>query len=74
MFAKGKAIREAKKAEIIAKIRAQVIQEVIQQGVQEGVQSGTEQERRRIEAVLARHAVALDKEVVDELFGDSRST
>lgn len=52
MFAKGKAIREAKKAEVLAKAK--------------------EEERRRIEAVLIRHGVQLDKEVVDEVFGDAR--
>ena len=69
MFAKGKAIREAKKAEIVAKIAA----EGMEQGMQQGMQQGAEQERRRMEAVLARHGVALSREVADELFGDSYS-
>ena len=63
MFAKGKAIREAKKAEIVAKIAAE--------GMEQGLEQGAEQERRRVEAVLARHGVALSEEVADELFGSS---
>ena len=31
-----------------------------------------EEERRRIETVLTRHGVQLDKETADEIFGDSR--
>ena len=57
MFAKGKAIREAKKAEVLAKNASQA----------------KAQERLRVEAVLSRHGVELDKEVADELFGNSRS-
>ena len=69
MFAKGKAIREAKKAELEAKFTAQGLQ----QGLLQGEQKGSERERRRVETVLARHGVELDKEVANELFGDSRS-
>lgn len=48
MFAKGKAIREAKKAEILAK----ATQEARQQGMQQGMQQGVEQERKRNNAKM----------------------
>ena len=73
MFAKGKAIREAKKAEIVAKIAAEGMEQGMKQGMEQGMEQGAEQERRRMEAVLARHGVALSREVADELFGDSYS-
>ena len=77
MFAKGKAIREAKKAEIVAKLTAQVAEQSMEQGMEQGMrqgmQQGTERERRRVEAVLARHGVALSREAADELFGSSSS-
>ena len=85
MFAKGKAIREAKKAEIMAKMKAQVIADItpeIQAQViadltpeiqAQVMQQSAELERRRIVAILASHGVELDKEVVDEVFEDSRS-
>ena len=65
MFAKGKAIREAKKAEVLAKIEAKIEAQVREQSLK--------QERRRVETVLSRHGVMLSKEVENELFGDSRS-
>ena len=56
MFAKGKAVREAKKREVLAKVKEEM----------------REEERRRLESVLTRRGVQLDKDTVDELFGDSR--
>ena len=46
MFAKGKAIREAKKAEILAKATQEARQEALHQGILQGVQ----QERKRSNA------------------------
>ena len=43
MFAKGKAIREAKKAEILAK----ATQQGLTQGIQQGIQQGAKEERKR---------------------------
>ena len=48
MFAKGKAIREAKKAEILAKATQEARREALQQGVTQGVM----QERKRSNANL----------------------
>ena len=48
MFAKGKAIREAKKAEILAK----AAHEGMERGVQQGIQQGIQQERKRSNANL----------------------
>ena len=81
MFAKGKAIREAKKAEVIAKITeqireqvtAQIREQVTAQITEQVTEQGIERERHRVEAVLARHGVALSREVANELFGDSHS-
>ena len=50
MFAKGKAIREAKKAEILAKATQEARQEALLQGVQQGIQQGVAQERRQSNA------------------------
>jgi hypothetical protein len=46
MFAKGKAIREAKKREILAK----VTQQGIEQGIMQGIEQGIMQERKRSNA------------------------
>ncbi len=48
MFAKGKAIREAKKAEILARATQEARQHAMQQGIEQGVQ----QERKRRNAKL----------------------
>ena len=65
MFAKGKAIREAKKAEVLAEMRAKMRMELAPE-IEAEVAA-------KVEAILERHGVELDREVADELFGDSRS-
>ena len=50
MFAKGKAIREAKKREILAKVTQQGIEQGVKQGVKQGVEQGVMQERAKIRA------------------------
>ncbi len=64
MFERGKAIREAKKAEIAAKAR----NEGIQQGTQQGTQQGIEQENQRIREMLEQHGVTLSPEVAEAVF------
>ena len=59
MFEKGKAIREAKKAEILAKMREQVREQVRQE------------EQERIKAELERNGVSLTSEVAARVFGES---
>ena len=67
MFEKGKAIREAKKAEILAKVREQVSEQVREQV--------TEQERReeheRIKVQLERAGVSLTPDVAAQVFSAS---
>ena len=50
MFAKGKAIREAKKREILAKVTQQGIEQGIEQGVNQGIKQGIKQERAKMRA------------------------
>lgn len=63
MFEKGKAIREAKKAEILAKVREQVTEQVTQQVRRE--------EHERIKAQLERAGVSLAPEVAARVFNTS---
>ncbi len=56
MFEKGKAIREAKKAEILAKVREQVTEQV------------RREEHERIKAQLERAGVSLAPEVAAQVF------
>ena len=89
MFAKGKAIREAKKAEVIAEMRAKMRSEMrsemrmelapeieaeLAAKIQAELAAKIQAElAAKVEAILERHGVEMDKEVADELFGDSRS-
>ncbi len=59
MFEKGKAIREAKKAEILAKMREQVREQVRQE------------EHERIKSALERNGVTLTPEVAANVFDES---
>ena len=63
MFEKGKAIREAKKAEILAKMREQVAEQVAKQVRQE--------EQERIKAQLEKAGVSLTPEVAARVFSTS---
>ena len=63
MFEKGKAIREAKKAEILAKMREQVAEQVREQVRQE--------EHERIKAQLEKAGVSLTPEVAARVFSKS---
>ena len=56
MFAKGKAIREAKKAEILAK----ATQEGLERGLEQGLEQGVMQERKRSNANLRALAKKYD--------------
>lgn len=63
MFEKGKAIREAKKAEILAKVREEVTEEVTEQVRRE--------EHERIKAQLEKAGVSLTPEVAAQVFSTS---
>ena len=67
MFEKGKAIREAKKAEIMAKMREQMAEQVREQ-VAEQVRR---EEHERIKAQLERAGVSLTPEVAAQVFNTS---
>ena len=68
MFEKGKAIREAKKAEILAKMREQV-QEQVREQVQEQVR---QEEHERIKAALESNGISLAPEVAARVFGEGQ--
>ena len=61
MFESGKAIREAKKAQIR------------DEGVREGVQLGREQTIQQMKTLLEQNNVTLPPEIADEVFGDARN-
>ena len=85
MFERGKAIREAKKAEIEQKARQdglrrglqegmqqgmqEGIQQGMQQGIQQGIQQGSQQENQRIKELLASYGVTLPPEIAGDVFG-----
>ncbi|MDE2787633.1 MAG: hypothetical protein OXL37_13355 [Chloroflexota bacterium] len=83
MFEKGKAIREAKKAEILAKVREQVIEQVREQVIEQVREQVTEQvreqvteqvrreEHERIRSQLERAGVSLTPEVAARVFSTS---
>ena len=48
MFAKGKAIRETKKREILAKATQEARHQAMQQGLQQGIQKGVKEERAKM--------------------------
>ena len=86
MFERGKAIREAKKAEIQEKARLKGLQEGrqeglhegrkegLQEGRQEGLQEGLREGRRetteRIQELLKSSGVTLSPEIESAIFGD----
>lgn len=87
MFERGKAIREAKKAEIEEKaVRRglergmkqgieQGIERGIEQGIEQGIERGIEQGRQQateqFRELLKQHGIALTPEVESAMFGDS---
>ena len=62
MFERGKAIREAKKAELVKK------------ATQDGLQQGIHDENQRIKKLLASRGIALPPEVAAEVFGEALPT
>ena len=87
MFERGKAIREAKKAEIRAKERRKGREEGIAEGIErgltagraeglaEGIEMGRTQSRtaeiERIRTVLEASGLTLSPEIVEAMFGDT---
>ena len=61
MFESGRAIREAKKAQIR------------DDGVQEGREEGREQTVQLVKAVLEEYDISLPPEAVEKMFGDARN-
>ena len=61
MFESGRAIREAKKAQIR------------DEGVQEGREEGREQTVQLVKAVLEEYDISLPPEAVEKMFGDARN-
>ena len=63
MFERGKAIREAKKAELQEKSR--------KQGLTKGLEQGRKEENKRIRALLEETGVTLPPEVATALFRET---
>ena len=61
MFETGRAIREAKKAQIR------------DEGVQQGLEQGIEQAVQLMKTVLEEYDIALPPEAVEKMFGDVRN-
>ena len=66
MFERGKAIREAKKAEIEEK--------AIRRGLERGIEQGRQQATEQFRKLLKQHGIALTPEVESAMFGDSNTT
>ena len=66
MFERGKAIREAKKAELVE----QATQDGLHQGIQQGIRLGSQDENRRIKELLESRGIALPPEIDAEIFGE----
>lgn len=66
MFERGKAIREAKKAELV--------EQATQDGLQQGIRLGSQDENRRIKELLESRGIALPPEVDAEIFGNAPQT
>ena len=79
MFERGKAIREAKKAEIQEKARLKGLREGRQEGrregrregQQEGRQEGRQETTERFQELLKSHGVTLPPEIASAIFGDA---
>ena len=71
MFEKGKAIREAKKAEILAKVREQVTEQVTERVTERVTVQVRREEHERIKAQLEMAGVSLTPEVAARVFNTS---
>ena len=71
LFEKGKAIREAKKAEIRERAISEGMKEGRKEGIKEGAEQGAKAENDRIRKLLEEHGVELPNAVVTAAFGDS---
>ena len=71
MFERGKAIREAKKAEIQEKARLKGLREGLQEGRQEGRREGRQETTERFQELLKSHGVTLPPEIASAMFGDA---
>ena len=71
MFERGKAIREAKKAEIQEKARLKGLREGLQEGRQEGRREGRQETTERFQELLKSHGVTLPPEIASAIFGDA---
>lgn len=70
MFERGKAIREAKKAQLLAKERRKGWEEGQAEGLAKGVELVREREKE-IQTLLKSPGVTLPPEVADAIFGDA---
>lgn len=70
MFERGKAIREAKKAQLLAKERRKGREEGQAEGLAKGVELVREREKE-IQTLLKSPGVTLPPEVADAIFGDA---
>ena len=71
MFERGKAIREAKKAEIQEKARLKGLQEGRREGIQEGRREGQRETTERIQDLLKSSGVTLPPEIESAIFGNT---
>ena len=65
MFELGKAIQEAKKAEI----RDKAERDGLRQGLERGLEQGRKETEARIQALLDRHGITLPPKVSEDVFG-----
>ena len=70
MFERGKAIREAKKAQLLAKERRKGREEGQAEGLAKGVELVREREKE-IQTLLKSPGVTLPPEIADAIFGDT---
>ena len=71
MFERGKAIREAKKAEIEERAIQRGLKKGMEQGMEQGIEQGRQETAERFRALLKQHGITLPPEVDSALFDDS---
>ena len=75
MFERGKAIREAKKAEIEERAIRRGLERGMKQGLERGLEQGLERGRQeateQFRTLLKQHGITLPPEVDSAMFGDS---
>ena len=71
MFERGRDIREAKKAEILAKERRKGREEGRAEGRAQGRAEALAEVTDRLKVLLESHGVILPPEVADAIFGDA---